>query len=270
MWFSLDKKNKPRNQGLIKLRLSFSAEKNTKVAIQEHKHLLRIILLHELEMSKVAPYWWSGKFCDQGEAVIAQHAAQSGISANARALAQWSAFTTIHANHALSFKLFENLLEKLLRLLNSAELSVDDRKMFWEGVKKLLPSCFSIIRNIRKKTSSDKNCMKMLTESLSILSVIGAQKPPSDTDLFPKKVYGWLNHGLNKASSVDFKTLDIRTVTEEAIRSGAQDYLFQINEIRDVHQENDEENLQNIIKITQLVRADLQRGVEFYDRLFSE
>lgn len=266
MWFSLDKKNKPRNQGLIKLRLSFSAEKNTKVAVQEHKHLLRIALLHELEMSKVAPYWWSGKFSDQGEAVIAQHAAQSGISANARALAQWSAFTTIHANHALSFKLFENLLEKLLRLLNSAEISVEDRKMFWEGVKKLLPSCFSIIRNIRKKTSSDKNCMKMLTESLSILSVIGTQTPPSDTDLFPKKVYGWLN----KSNGVNFKTLDIRTVIEEAIRSGAQDYLFQINEIRDVHQENDEENLQNIIKITQLVRADLQRGVEFYDRLFSE
>lgn len=108
--------------------------------------------------------------------------------------------------------------------------------------------------------------MKMLTESLSILSVIGTQTPPSDTDLFPKKVYGWLN----KSNGVNFKTLDIRTVIEEAIRSGAQDYLFQINEIRDVHQENDEENLQNIIKITQLVRADLQRGVEFYDRLFSE
>lgn len=265
MWFSLEKKSKPRNQGLIKLRLSFSAEKNTKVAVQEHKHLLRIVLLHELEMSKVAPYWWCGKFSDQGEAVIAQHAAQSGISANARALAQWSAFTTIHANHALSFKLFDNLLDKLVRLLNSAEINLEDRKMFWEGVKKLLPSCFSIIRNIRKKTSSDKNCMKTLTEALSILSVIGKQTPPPDTDLFPKKVYGWLNK-----SNVNFKTLDVRAVIEEAIRSGAQDYLFQINEIRDVHQENDEENLQNIIKITQLVRADLQRGVEFYDRLFSE
>lgn len=70
MWFSLDKKNKPKHQGLIKLRLSFSAEKNTKVAVQEHKHLLRVLLLHELESSKVAPYWWSGKFSDQGEAVI--------------------------------------------------------------------------------------------------------------------------------------------------------------------------------------------------------
>lgn len=71
-------------------------------------------------------------------------------------------------------------------------------------------------------------------------------------------------------SNVNIKTIDIHGVVEEAIRSGAQDYLFQINEIRDVHQENDEENLQNIIKVTQLVRADLQRGLEFYDKLFKE
>lgn len=265
MWFSLDKRNKPKHQGLIKLRLAFSAEKNSKVAVQEHKHLLRIVLLHELETSKVAPYWWSGKFSDQGEAVIAQHGAQSGLNANARALAQWSAYTSIHSNHALCFKLFENLLDKLMRFLNSAEPNVDDRKMFWEGVRKLLPSCFSIIRNIRKKTSSDKNSIKMLTDSLSILSVIATQTPPKDADLFPKKVYGWLNK-----ANVNMKTIDIYGVVEEAIRSGAQDYLFQINEIRDVHQDNDEENLQNIIKVTQLVRADLQRGLEFYDRLFSE
>lgn len=190
MWFSLDKKNKPKHQGLIKLRLSFSAEKNTKVAVQEHKHLLRILLLHELESSKVAPYWWSGKFSEQGEAVIAQHCAQSGLSPNIRALGQWSAFASIHSNHALSFKLFENLLEKLLRFLNAPETHIEDKKLFWEGVKKLMPSCYSAIRNIRKKTSSDKNAIKILGEVLSILSIIGTLSPPKDVELFPKNIYG--------------------------------------------------------------------------------
>lgn len=69
---------------------------------------------------------------------------------------------------------------------------------------------------------------------------------------------------------MNIKSLDVDRVVEEAIRSGAQDYLFQVNEIRDVHQENDEENLQNVVKVTQLVRADLQRGLEFYDKLFKE
>lgn len=189
MWFNLDK-NKKAKRGLIKLRLSFSAEKNCKVAVNEHKHLLRLLLLHELESSRVAPYWWSGKFSEQGEAVIAQHAAQSGISVNTRAIAQWSAYTTIHSNHALSFKLFEILLEKLLRFLNSPETHIEDKRLFWEGVKKLLPSCFSVIRNIRKKTSSDKNNMKMLNEVLNILSILGTLSPPKDADLFSKNVYG--------------------------------------------------------------------------------
>lgn len=190
MWFSLEKKGKPKHQGLIKLRLSFSAEKNSKVAVQEHKHLLRVLLLHELEASKVAPYWWCGKYSDQAEAVIAQHSAQSGIGPNVRALAQWSAYTTIHANHSLAFKLFENLLEKMMRSLNSPETGAEEMKMFWEGAKKLLPSCFSVIRNIRKKTSSDKNCMKMLNEVLSIISIIASLQPPKDMELFPKSIYG--------------------------------------------------------------------------------
>lgn len=190
LWFSLDKKNKTKHRGFIKLRLSFSADKNSKVAIQEHKHLLRLLLLHELDSSKVAPYWWSGKFSAQGEAVIAQHSAQSGLSVNDRALAQWSAYTTIHANHSLAFKLFVTLLETLERHIQTAELTNDETKMFWEGVRKLLPSCFSIIRNIRKRTAGDKNSVKMLTEVLTIISIINKLRPPQDFDLFPKNVYG--------------------------------------------------------------------------------
>lgn len=56
MWYSLDKKNKVTRQGLIKVRISFSSEKNNQVAEQEHRHMLRIILLHELEMSQVNNY----------------------------------------------------------------------------------------------------------------------------------------------------------------------------------------------------------------------
>lgn len=54
MWYSLDKKSKVSRQGVIKVRLALSSEKNSQVAAQEHRHLLRILLLHELEMSKVS------------------------------------------------------------------------------------------------------------------------------------------------------------------------------------------------------------------------
>ena len=53
MWYSLDKKHKVMRQGVIKIRLMFSSEKNAQVAAQEHRHLLKVLLLHELETSKV-------------------------------------------------------------------------------------------------------------------------------------------------------------------------------------------------------------------------
>lgn len=190
MWFSLDKKNKLKHQGLIRLRLSFSADKIDKVSINEHKHLLRILLLHELDSSKVAPYWWSGKFSVQGEAVIAQHATQSGLTVTNCALAQWAAFTIVHANHHLAFKLFETLLEKLHPYVRSVNISHDELKTFWEGARKLLPSCFSTIRNIRKRTAGDKASLKILGEVLSIISMIGTLNPIDDFDLFPQNVYG--------------------------------------------------------------------------------
>jgi len=42
-----------KKQGEVKLHLSFGFEKNLKVALQEHRHLLYVILSHELQISKV-------------------------------------------------------------------------------------------------------------------------------------------------------------------------------------------------------------------------
>lgn len=183
MLLSLDKKHKLKRQGLIKIRLTFSAEKNNKVASQEHRHLLRILLMHELDTSKVVPYWWSGKFTAQGEAVITQHSAQSALTVTDCALAQWSVFTAIHTDHPLAFSLFDCLLDKLIRPIQTLGVPDDDIKVFWDGVRKLLPSCFSIIRKLRKKTTGDKNCVKILNEVLSVLSKVARLEPPEGTDL---------------------------------------------------------------------------------------
>lgn len=190
MWFSLEKKAKLKRQGMIKIRLQFSAEKNNKVAAQEHRHLLRILLMHELTTSQVAPYWWAGKFSEHGETVITQHSAQSALTPIDCALTQWSVYTVIHGDHPLAFGLFDTLLEKLIRPIQANSLSDDDVKSFWDGTKKLLPSCFSVIRKLRKKTESDKNSIKTLTEVLSVISKIAMLEPPEGTDLFPRKVYG--------------------------------------------------------------------------------
>ncbi|XP_055617966.1 protein unc-13 homolog 4B isoform X2 [Toxorhynchites rutilus septentrionalis] len=265
MWYNLDKKNKLKRQGTIRIRLNFSSQKNNQVAAQEHRHLLRILLLHELETSKVAQYWWSGKFTPQGESVLTQHSAQSSLPATAVAFIQWSVYSAIHLDHHLAFSLFDSLLEKIIRPIQTKSASDEELKLFWEATKKLLPSLFSVIRKLRKKTAGDKMVIKMLTDVLNILAKISMLTPPDETDLFPVQQYAWIRRANGNEPS-----WDIREALNSAVVSGAENWLNGIKECHFTQSGLDEDRLQNLIKIIQLVRSDIQRSIEYYDKLFQE
>ncbi|XP_049534831.1 protein unc-13 homolog 4B-like isoform X1 [Anopheles darlingi] len=267
MWYNLDKKNKLRRQGTLRVRLNFSSEKNSHVAAQEHRHLLRVLLLHELESSKVAPYWWSGKFTIQGEAILTQHSAQSGLSSTTETFIQWSVFTAIHQDHPLSFVLFDGLLEKLVRPIQTHSVSAEELKSFWEATKKLLPSCFSVIRKLRKRNTGDKLTLKTLTDVLNIIAKVALLEPPEGTDLFPVHQYGWIRRS---AGENDEPNWDIREALASAVVSGAEDFFGGIKEGHFLQTGTDEDRLQNMIKIIQLVRSDVQKGKEYYDKTFKD
>ncbi|XP_055698353.1 protein unc-13 homolog 4B isoform X3 [Phlebotomus papatasi] len=264
LWYNLDKKNRLKSRGLIKIRLSFSSEKNNRVAAQEHRHLLRILLLHELETSKVAPYWWSGKFTDKGESVLTQHTAQSGLTLTDVSLVEWSVYAGIHVEHPLAFSLFDKLLDKVIRPIQNETASSDEIKLFWDATKKLLPSCFAIIRKLRKKTAGDKNCVKTLMDVLNILAKIAMLEPPEGTDLFPIQQYGWIKENTEKPN------WDIRGALKDAVIAGADDWFNTINDDTECQKGTDETKLQHIIKLIQLIRSDLQRAIEYYDKIFQE
>lgn len=260
------KNDKPKLRGSITLDLSIGtaaigvgAKRHGNLSQQDRQHLLRIIVQYELKMSKVQSHCWRGEFSDLAKAILVF----SGHTANSRAhaLAQWSAFTAYHTIKPLAFELFENLLMALLPILKCHETTTQEElRIFWDGVKKVLPSCFMALRNVQQK-----NDMKMITESLSIVSTINTLNPPHAIELFPKKIYGWLDksHGNSAMSSVS-------SAVEEAIRIRAQDYLLEIAEFRFIHLENIESNLRNIIKVMELIEMDLQRAAEMYNKLFME
>lgn len=267
----LYKNDKPKLRGSITLELSLGADavaaKNQLNAITHHerKNLLRVILQHELKMSKLmasstSSLCWPGQLSNLGDEILVD----SGHTQNARAhaLAQWSVFTSFHTTRSLSFDLFENLLMTLSPLLKcdeNTESPQDELDIFWDGVKKLLPSCFAVFRNCRHKNDND---LEMITKSLSIVSTINSLAPPAlsqDIELFPKKIYGWLNESTAN---------NIGSVVEEAIRSRAQDYLLGITEFRFVHQEMIESNLKNIIKVMELIEMDLRQAKDVYNKLF--
>ncbi|KAH9630501.1 hypothetical protein HF086_000714 [Spodoptera exigua] len=262
MWYSLSKKSKLRRQGVVKVRLNFSSEKNSQVAAQEHRHLLRIILLHELENSKVAPYWWCGNYSAAAEAILTQHVAQSGLSATDNCLAQWAVYCAVTTDHPLSFALFNTLLDKLTKPLQSGLINEEDVKLFWDGARKLLPTCYSHIRKLRKKTAGDKTVMKTLREVLKILFKLSVLDAPESLDLFPVNLYGWLRD--------DKEKLTIHMVLEQAVIQGASDWFVHILDNNECKDNTEDTRLQHLIRVIQLVRSDLQRAVEYYDRVFVE
>jgi hypothetical protein len=50
--YRINKKEKMKKRGNVKLHLTFRFE-NTKAAFQEHRHLIRNVILHEIKTSQV-------------------------------------------------------------------------------------------------------------------------------------------------------------------------------------------------------------------------
>lgn len=63
---------------------------------------------------------------------------------------------------------------------------------------------------------------------------------------------------------------DIPSTLNEAVSKGAVDWLNHITENNKRPDETDVAKLQNMIQIIQLLRSDLQKAIEFYDKLFQE
>lgn len=245
------------------MNLTLSAEKNKHVAVQEHRTLLKLLLMHELESSQVANYWWCGKFSSNAETIRLQHAVQSGMSNFECALSQWSVYATIHEEHPLSFSLFNSILDTVIPVLKCQLNESEDMKIFWDGVKRVLPSAFSVLRKLRAKNVSDKQILKTLCEVLDIFCKIKMLECPASVELFSPHVYGWITRNEEEEYGIDNAIID-------AIHSGTQEWLEHVIEANrpTSDQQSDDENLQYLIKLIQLVRSDLQRAMEYFDKHF--
>jgi hypothetical protein len=63
---------------------------------------------------------------------------------------------------------------------------------------------------------------------------------------------------------------DIREALNDAIETGAKEWFHSTLEANELNDGDDEAKLQSLLKIIQLVRSDVQRAIEFYDKAFHE
>lgn len=143
-------------------------------------------------------------------------------------------------------------------------ISEESIKMFWDATKRLLPSCFSVIRKIRKKNTNEKTVLKQVREVLKICSNLISLEIPVNLDLFPSTLYPWVTYVGDPPNN------NIMTTLNDAITQGANNWLNHILENNKKADDSGISKLQNLIQIIQLVRSDLQKAIEFYDKLFLE
>ena len=190
----------------------------------------------------MAPYWWNGIFSAQAQAIINQHIAQSGLNQADIALAQWAIYVNVHRNHTLSFKLFSNILDKLTKLIQSKNIPQEAEKNFWDATSKLLPTCYSVVRKIRKANIKEKVVKERLLDVLTVLDKVRALNPENDIEVSLK----------------------------DTVRKGAENWFSTIV-INNIEKEESQElQLRFLIKIVQLVRTDLQKAIEYHDKMFQE
>ncbi|KAI5748148.1 hypothetical protein M8J77_022372 [Diaphorina citri] len=259
IWCSIHKKPKPKRQGVLRIRMTFGSEKNCQVATQEYKHLVRNLLLYHLDKRKIEAYKWKGEFDLLAQTLIRQHVAQSNVSTSDQSLAEFSEFVAVHLDHPLSFTVFSHLLDHLIDIY--PRFTDYQVKSFWESAKKLLPSCFSNLRKLRKSVPNDEHTLTQLSAILSILSALSQKQIPADIDLLPDNIYGWIvTPGQN----------DLTITLKDAVSQGAIDWILFIFDQNKPESNEDDAVLVNRIKIVQLVRTDLQKAIDHHDEIFKQ
>ncbi|CAH1393927.1 unnamed protein product, partial [Nezara viridula] len=258
-WYPLEKKSKAR--GEIHLKLNFGSEKNSAVAFQEGRHLIRLLLLHEVENQNIDPKEWDGEFPEPANTILRQHTAQSGLKPSDEYMARWLEFIRFHTNQPFCFSLFLKTLEKIIQTLKSGLYSNEQEKLFWESTKRILPFFFQHIRKLRKLSQDDNNFLEGLTSILKVLSLISSLNVPEEYDLFPKTSFGWL-------SESSCSEQDIVSILKETIKQSASEWYDHILENNKPEDFSNEKVLQQAVKVTQLVRNDIQKSIEIFDKHF--
>ncbi|XP_025408650.1 protein unc-13 homolog 4B isoform X2 [Sipha flava] len=260
-WYNLEKKGKGKPQGTLLLKLSFGSEKNKQVAAQEHRHLLRVLLAHQINEQKPDINSWMGDFLPESSLIIQQHVAQSNIGLVDEYLGRWIEFINAQGTSpVINTKVFSDILENLVKPISTGQLSNEELKMFWQSAKKALPFCYNIIRTIRKKSPEDQQLLDQIEYTLNILRHLKSFEMPDNLDLFPSEIYGWLlpcEH-----------TRDIQSTLHDAVIQGAVDWYVHVLENNAPDDFTEEGQMKLQLKITQHLKQDLQRAIEYHNKLF--
>lgn len=121
---------------------TFSVVSKNTESFQAHIKLLKILLKHEIESSKIPQHYWSGKFSFLASTILNLHAEFQMLQEPVKSFARWTAFIEIHHQYPLNIKAFNNLLDVIVDVYNDNEeiATTPNRK---SSIR--LPACLTLV-----------------------------------------------------------------------------------------------------------------------------
>lgn len=122
--------------------MALGAEKEKKVAAQEYRHVLHLLLVHELDEENVEPHQWEGKFPKYSEYILRQLELLGGLSQKEINIAKWLVYTRVQCEHPLSVKVFSPLVKTITQYIQNQSIADDEVSLT------ILFDCFKILIRI--------------------------------------------------------------------------------------------------------------------------
>lgn len=151
-WCPLESRNGNghKKKGEIHLKMALGAEKEKKVAAQEYRHVLHLMLVHELDEENIEPHQWEGKFSPKSAFILRTLELQGGLTRKDIDIAQWLVFTRVQCEHPLNAKVFPPLFQTIIQHVKNQTLAEDEVRKFWFATEKLLENFVTFFRNIHQ------------------------------------------------------------------------------------------------------------------------
>jgi hypothetical protein len=101
------------------------AEKEKKVAAQEYRHVLHLLLVHELDEENVEPHQWDGQFAKYSDFILRQLQLLGGLTQKDIDIAKWLVYTRVQCEHPLNAKVFPPIFQTIIQYVKNQTI-VDD------------------------------------------------------------------------------------------------------------------------------------------------
>ncbi|CAG7662169.1 unnamed protein product [Allacma fusca] len=150
-WFTLDYSSIGfyGKHGKIYLRVMIGPEKDKTVAVTEYRHVLQVLVIHELKQNDDKNIPWGGELSEHSECILKQLRLQGALRSSDINLAKFYVYSHAHYDHRINAKLFLSTLKAIWEDHKNEQMSADvtifsyEAKIFWIAAERFLDN-FSV------------------------------------------------------------------------------------------------------------------------------